>query len=182
MKIAFGFDLHNTILLSNDAWIDALSECSEEKYKTFIQHEVYSKTSRKMIAEQIGADYAEVLELYHSKVKPDTRWVYFLQSLREYYPLYLISASNWEKVYRDLKGWNGQQFFDGILTKESFDKRAKGDWDALLKKYSFDLLIYIGNDMDEDVICHPNVIPLLNGSFLKKLEKMELLKRRGDER
>ena len=50
MKIAFGFDLHNTILLSNDAWIDALSECSEEKYKNFIRHEVYNKTSRKMIA------------------------------------------------------------------------------------------------------------------------------------
>ena len=182
MKIAFGFDLHNTILLSNDAWIEALSECSEEKYKNFIRHEVYNKTSRKMIAEQIGADYIEVLELYHSKVKPDTSWVYFLQSLRESYPLYLISASNRKKVYRDLKGWNGQQFFDEILTTESFNKSSKEDWDAFLKKHSLDLLIYIGNDVDEDVVCHPNVIPLLNGNFLKTLEKMELLTKRGDER
>ena len=181
MKIVFGFDLHNTILRSNDAWISALIRCGDKKYNEYITKSVYNKVSRKKIASEIGADYEEVLENYHNCVKPDGTIVEMIKTLEKNYSLYLISSASKEKVDRDLASWNGGRYFAEVLTKEVFDKSSGKDWSAFLDSRGIDLMIYIGNDIQEDIIHNPKVISLISGAFLEKLNDMGMFKSRGEE-
>lgn len=180
MKIAFGFDLHNTIMRSNAAWIEAMVACSDEFFREYITKNVYNKYSRSKLAAEIGADYDEVLKQYHACVNVDDNMRSLLCSLKKNYPLYLISASYALKVYRDLAVWEGEKLFDEILTKECFDKDSPADWQRFLDEHDIDILFYIGNDIDEDIIESRQVVSLISGSFLDELKGMNLLVKRGE--
>lgn len=180
MKIAFGFDLHNTIVRSNVAWVQSLLLHSKKDVdKSYIESLVYKKVSRKKIAADIGADYDEVLNDYYMFIKPDNKIVTFIQELYNDFPLYLISSSSKEKVMRDLKTWEGEQYFSGVYTKETFCKGRKEDWERFLDSSNIDLMIYLGNDAEEDVIDCKRVLSLIHGDFLRTLSGLGLLSKRG---
>jgi hypothetical protein len=75
---------------------------------------------------------------------------------------------------------NGRSFFDVILTKENFCKDSTEEWEQLLARQRVDLMIYIGNDVEEDVPVLSRVIPMICGDFLKKLDDLGLLIKRGE--
>ena len=180
MRIAFGFDLHNTILESNTAWLNSLMlHGGKNTDKSYIELLIYNKVSRKKIAANIGANYADVLRDYHRFVGVNDKMVTLVRELYSRYPLYLISSSSNEKVMKDLESWNGKQYFAGIYTRENFSKEKNEDWDSLLDNLNIDLMIYIGNDVEEDVIDCKRVISLVNGDFLKKLAELDILSKRG---
>ncbi|MDO4323714.1 MAG: HAD hydrolase-like protein [Lachnospiraceae bacterium] len=181
MKIAIGFDLHNTIMHSNEAWIEAMVACSNECFREYITQKVYDKYSRLKLTTELGADYNEVLKQYHARVNVDDNMKSLLYSLKKNYPLYLISASYALKVYKDLAVWEGEKLFDEILTKECFDKASSSDWQRFLDGRDIDILVYIGNDVDEDIIKSRRVISLISGSFLDELKGMDLLVKRGEK-
>ena len=106
--------------------------------------------------------------------------LHLLKALKVHFPLYLISAASRIRVGNDLQSWNGQSFFDLVLTKEDFRKDSAEDWEQLLARQKVDLMIYIGNDIEEDVPVLPRVVPMLCGNFLKKLDDLGLLIKRGE--
>lgn len=180
MEIAIGFDLHNTLMLSNEAWVEAYVELSSEANRLYIEKKVYDKCSRSKIASSLGLNYDEVVKLYHQKVKLDETMFKLLSVLKGKVPIYLISSASKLKVNNDLQPWNGWDFFDLILTREDFDKQSIKDWEKLISAEGLDLLVYIGNDVEEDIMKYDKIISLINGSFLEKLLKMDLLKQRGE--
>lgn len=181
MKIAIGFDLHNTIVESNSAWLKAfILHNNNNTDKSYIEFLIYNKVSRKKIASEIEADYDEVLSDYHRFVKADAKMVALIRELYGKFPLYLISSSSKEKVMRDLESWNGKQYFLEIYTKETFCKNKEMDWNKLLDELNVDLLIYLGNDFEEDIIECNRVLSLISGEFLKSLSKLGFLLRRGE--
>lgn len=177
---AFGFDLHNTILKSNDAWIAAYVELLGSEHEKTITYDVYRKKSRKKIAETFSIKYEDVYMLYKEKVLPDERMLQVLHELRKKYPVYLISSASAEKVYNDLSKIGGGNLFEKVLTKEVFDKSSKEDWNNFLKKNGIDVFIYIGNDAEEDVIMTEKVISLVSGDFLSRLNSLKLLINRSE--
>ena len=179
-NVVFAFDLHNTLLRSNDAWIEAYVTLSGERFREAVTSAVYRKQSRKKIAEEIGVSYDAVYSNYCRLVTPGKDMLKLLAALKEQFPLYLISAASGTRVENDLAAWNGRDYFDVILTKETFCKEQTQDWQQLLARQKIDLLIYIGNDVEEDIPVLPGVIPLICGDFLKKLDTLGLLIKRGE--
>lgn len=180
MKIAFGFDLHNTIMKSNEAWINAFVRYSGERYKEMITKEVYNKCSRSKMALRLGLDYSQVIEEYHRLVKPDDNMILFLQSLKEKYPVYLLSAASREKVYKDLEAWDGKDYFREVITREAFDKKSVNEWERFLNSRDIDVLIYLGNDIEEDIIKSGRIISFIKGDFLNDLNDLNMLYNRGE--
>lgn len=177
-RIAFGFDLHNTIMDSNDTWIEAYLMQSDEKYRNQITYAVYQKQPRQQIAEKLGIDYDSVYRNYCNLIRPSREMLQFLEVLKSSFPTYLISAASKRRVRDDLEKWKGETFFDLILTQETFCKKDPQDWLNLKKTQEIDLLVYVGNDVEEDVPIVPGIIPLICGSFLEKLNGLNLLIKR----
>lgn len=178
-NIAFGFDLHNTILKSNDAWIAAYVELLGSEYEKTITYDVYRKKSRKKLAETYNIKYEDVYRLYREKVMPDKQMIQGLYELRKKYPVYLISSASEKKVYKDLSKIECENIFEKVLTKEIFNKNSKEDWINFLNVNGIDLLVYIGNDVDEDVIGVEGVLSLVSGDFLSRLNSLNLLMNRA---
>ena len=178
-RIGFGFDLHNTLLFSNDAWIEAYLRQTDESFRDVVTMAVYQKQNRKQIADRIGVDYQFVYAAYCESVRPDPVMIRLVTSLKRQYPIFLISSASGDRVQKDLQKWNGEQFFDHIYTKETFQKDNPRDWQKLVERQGLDLLVYIGNDAEEDASIHPQVISLISGSFLRRMDELNLLVRRG---
>jgi len=174
-KIAFAFDLHNTIVKSNEAWVEAYVELGSDVYREYAVQAVYRKTSRKFIAEKIGVSYDAVYEVYCQKAVPDPDMIALLDSLKGNFPLFLISSASERRVYNDLKSWNGEAYFEQILTKETFCKDDEEQWKALVEREKLDLLVYVGNDAEEDIVYADKVFPLISGKFLGQLQSLGYL-------
>ena len=179
-KIIVGCDLHNTLLLSNDAWINAFLKFEPSIDKDSLTKDIYNKKSRKELANLYRIDYEELLSEYHNLCSINKKLVLFIKQLQEKkFKVLLISSSNKEKVNTDLKKISKYIIFDEIYTKENFKKNNAKNWDELLKKYKADFLVYIGNDYDEDIINNNKVISILSGHFLSELKEIGLLNERG---
>lgn len=179
-KIIIGCDLHNTLLLSNDAWISAFLKFDPTIDKNNLTKAIYNKKSRKELANLYGINYENLLSEYHSLCSINQELVLFIKSLQENdFKVLLISSSNKEKVNNDLKNISKYITFDEVYTKENFKKSNIKDWDKLLEKYKADFMVYIGNDYDEDIINNDKVISILSGRFLYELKKIGVLNERG---
>lgn len=180
-RIIIGCDLHNTLLFSNKAWVSAFLTCSKQKIdKKIIEEKIYQKYSRKKMAAEYHLDYNSVLEKYHEFVTPNTKLIKILKSLQSSgFKVLLISSSTKEKVYKDLLKIDNYIKFDQILTKEYFCKAQSTDWTTIINDNDADLMIYIGNDYDEDVINNERVVSLLAGHFFKELKNNGIINERG---
>lgn len=181
-RILIGCDLHNTLLLSNDAWINAFLTFNTTIDKEQLSKEIYNKKSRRELASIYGINYNELLNVYYEMCFINKKLVLFVKSLQENgFEIVLISSSSNEKVINDLKKISKYILFDEIYTKENFKKNNKSDWDKLLKKHNADFIIYFGNDYDEDIINNDKVVSILSGHFFVELKKNGILKERGQQ-
>jgi hypothetical protein len=181
-RIIIGCDLHNTLLFSNKAWVSAFLTCSKQKInKKIIEEKMYQKCSRKKMAAEYNLDYNSVLEKYHEFVTPNAKLIKVLKSMQNSgFIVFLISSSTKEKVYKDLLKIDNCIKFDQVLTKENFCKAQSTDWTTMIDDNDADLMIYIGNDYDEDVINNERVVSLLVGHFFKELKDSNVISERGD--
>ena len=180
-KIIIGCDLHNTLLLSNKAWIESFLSFNHMINEKEISTAIYRKKSRKELAKKYNIDYDKLINKYHNICMPNKILLDFIHYLNENnYPILLISSSNKEKVERDLLKIREYIKFDNVYTKEKFRKDNSKDWDKIIKKYDADMLIYIGNDYDEDIINNDKVVSLISGHFLKELKNNNILDKRGE--
>ena len=146
-KIIIGCDLHNTLLLSNDAWISAFLKLNPTIDRNILSREIYNKKSRKELANLYKINYDDLLSVYYSLCSINEKLVLFIKSLQENnFKILLISSSNNKKVNNDLKNISKYILFDEIYTRENFKKGNASDWDKLLEKHKADFMIYIGND------------------------------------
>lgn len=179
-KIIIGCDLHNTLLLSNEAWIKAYLHYNCNIDKDQLAKSIYNKESRKEISKKYNIDYEMVKNKYHENCKPNIKLIMFIKMLKELnIPVLLISSSNKEKVDKDLLKLKNYIVFDKVYTKENFKKDNMKDWNRIIKENKADLMIYIGNDYDEDIIKNDKVVSILSGHFFKELKDVGILKERG---
>lgn len=180
-NILIGCDLHNTLLLSNEAWIKAFLSFNRKIDVKKISNDIYSKKSRKELASLYNIDYDELLYKYHEKCLPNIKLLNFVKELQNKgFQIILISSSNKEKVNKDLTKINNYISFNEIYTREIFNKNNINDWNKVIKKYKADFMIYIGNDYDEDIINNKKVISVLSGHFFTELKQTGFLQKRGE--
>ena len=82
-KIIVGCDLHNTLLLSNDAWINAFLKFEPSIDKDSLTKDIYNKKSRKELANLYRIDYEELLSEYHNLCSINKKLVLFIKQLQE---------------------------------------------------------------------------------------------------
>ena len=181
-KLGFAFDLHGTLALSNDAWIEAfVRESGTESIRKDVKEMVFAKQSRKIISEKYGISYDKVLERYHSLVKPDVNMCTLARELANHYPVFLISSAKKEKVERDVFTISMNDVFTSIYNKDNFCKSCKDNWEKLIIENQLELLFYIGNDIEEDVVLSDNICVLLSGTFMNSLNELGILFNRKKE-
>lgn len=181
-KIGFAFDLHGTLVHSNEAWIKAfMLVAGSELIKEQVTRMVYGKVSRKSIATSFGVNYDEVLEHYHNCITPDYNICQLARVLSKYFPTFLVSSANQKKVERDLNSIGMVDLFTSIYHAGNFNKREQSDWSHLIVEHKLDLLYYIGNDIKEDVIGSNKICVLLSGTFMKSLDELGMLYNRDRE-
>ncbi|MBQ2946613.1 MAG: hypothetical protein IJE04_02010 [Bacilli bacterium] len=179
-NIIVGCDLHNTLLLSNEAWIKAFISLNSKLDINEISNFIYSKKSRKEMARLYNIDYNVLLNTYHKNCIPNIKLLNFIKELKvKGFPIVLISSSSEEKVKKDLEKLKEYISFDKIYTKETFSKSVSKDWDMVIKEYRAKFMVYIGNDYDEDIIHNDKVISILSGHFFTELKKNGFLEERG---
>lgn len=179
-QIGFAFDLHGTLVLSNEAWLEAyVSGAGEGISREEIEERIYRKTSRKQIAEKCGVPYEDILERYHRLVQPDEEMCRLARELSAHYPVFLVSSANPEKVARDLGKIAMDDVFTAVYHQGNFCKEDRQCWEKLTADHHLDLLFYIGNDFEEDVSLSDKVCVLLSGRFMSNLNRLGLLFRRG---
>jgi len=172
-------DLHNTLLFSNKAWIDAFSSFINIPLND-IAKKVYQKQSRKQMAIQYNIDYHQVLEKYHTLVEPNTPLLKLLNVLNSLgIKIIVVSSASAEKVEKDYK--KIEQFcpIEAYYNRDSFDKKNYDSWNNLRLQHNVEHILYIGNDYEEDIINHPFVSSLIVGHFLKELIDNNILKNRS---
>lgn len=149
-RLLIACDLHNTLLLSQQAWVDAFVELSGED-KSKIARLLFSKKSRHLIAKDLGLRFEDVYLLYFNKVEPNYKVVRAIEELQEKHDVVLISSASRNRVMNDITKLDNIRF-SGIYTKENFCKSEQRDWIALCKQFNSDFIIYFGNDTIEDNI------------------------------
>ncbi len=178
-RIGFAFDLHGTLVLSNEAWVDAfVSEIGDETYRSEIKRMVYLKASRRDIARKYSVAYESVLEKYFMMVEPDCKMVALVKELARVFPVYLVSSASPEKVKHDVESISLDRVFSKIYDGENFCKGSIGDWEKLIQENDLDMLVYIGNDIDEDLVMVDKLCVLLSGNFMAQLNNLGFLYKR----
>lgn len=180
-KIGFAFDLHGTLALSNDAWVEAfILVAKKEDIRECVTNMVYQKVSRKKIAEKYNICFEDVLDKYHEMVEPDIGMCILARQLAVHYPVFLVSSANHKKVSKDVAKLKMQDVFTNIYDSDNFHKSEEKDWENLILSSGIDMIYYIGNDVTEDYCGSKKVTLLLSGGFLNKLNDLGILYRRGE--
>lgn len=180
-NIIIGCDLHNTLLLSNEAWINAIMSFNSKLDKKEVTKRIYDKESRKKLALEYNIDYNQLLDKYHSICLPNFPLISFINELKHQgFKIFIISSASKEKVHKDLLNLNKMIQFTEVYTKENFNKRKSEDWDAIIDCNDTKMMVYIGNDYDEDIIDNKRVLSILAGHFFKELKQVGILTKRGE--
>lgn len=148
-RLLIACDLHNTILLSSQAWEKAfidLSSGNEER----ISNALAGKVSRHQLAESLGVNYEDVYQRYCELVDINAKVVSVISILQIYFPVVLISSASLARVERDIRLLNNSIRFERIYTKETFQKACPSDWEKLRNEFGAKMILFFGNDPAED--------------------------------
>ncbi len=162
------FDLHNTLINSNAAWVKTYMELCANANKAKIVQMIYNKESRKKISSDLGLNHSEVLEKYLSisKEKTEIYDIFILYNDLGMNPL-IISSANRDIVFSDVKSSIGTWVDKKrIYYREIFNKKEIKDWIFLLAKHHAKRIIYYGNDITEDFVDDERIISVLRTRFL----------------
>lgn len=178
-KILLTSDLHNTLVNSNEAFLEAyLLLINNDNEKPKIEQMIYQKESRKKITRMYNLNYDEVIENYHKLLKVDKKVIDFLNIIKEQFLSFIvISSGNDEKVKRDMDLVNKYIKVDKYYSKSTFDKKNDSHWQKLKEEYNVDNIIYFGNDIEEDNIKLDYVSVIYTSAYINNQKSLNILRR-----
>lgn len=160
-NIIIAVDLHNTLVLSEDAWILAFQKLSSYD-KEYIVKELKRKRSRKNLAKECNVSYEDIYDEYRKVLKPNNKVINVIKKISELgIPIVVVSSASYRRVINDLNDICKDLKIDKVCSKENFSKKSKNDWDLLMKEYECEQILFLGNDAIEDVIDHEKVVSVL---------------------
>lgn len=154
-KIVIFYDLHDTLIKSEVAWLRSFKKYSKKNYSE-IKKNYNAGISRKLICKIYDLDYDIVKEDYRKNLRVNFS-VAFLLKLFSQYPQYIISNGSASRVQADLEFCNLDNFFEKIYTKEHGVKPDQKYIEKIIKTNKIDYAIMIGNKSDEDIFFNSKV-------------------------
>lgn len=176
MKIGIVCDCHNTLVYSNDAWIQAFVDFIGEEKRKEIEYCLYSKSKRRNLAFKYNLDFSCIEDKVTRYSQKNDSLIEMLNEFKNLgFPLFVVSNAPYYRVKNDLEMVNVAQIFDEIFSEEDGGKKNSQLFDHILNKYKLDFLIFIGNEEFDDYIEHPKVLSLVLASYL--LKRFDVLKK-----
>lgn len=163
-------DCHNTLVNSNEAWINAFTDYAGEDKRNNITLDLYKRRMKRCnIAYKYGVDLDCVTERankYTAVNQPLKKLLCTMKAMGM--PLFVVSNAPYAKVMNDLKNVKISNLFDKIYAKENGGKKNSAIFDEIIEEYELDMLLFIGNEEFDDNIVHPKVVSTALTSFLLK--------------
>ncbi|MRG27783.1 HAD family hydrolase [Laceyella tengchongensis] len=162
-RIAFAFDLHDTVVYSSEAWLAAYMEQITAEHRAVEKKECVSlllrgKISRSLVSSIFGLDHDVVEEAYRCNLNMNTKMLTLIQTLKDAgFKTILISNAKSKRVMDDIKSLGIEKLFSVIYTKENGRKPYFDYIDSIIRENELDLLVMIGNGQ-EDIFHHPKVL------------------------
>lgn len=157
--IAISYDLHNTLIKSNKAWLKAFKSLSKEHYSNIKQE--YSFMSRKAICKKYDINFEQLEYEYRKYIKLNKRVCKLYYKYLHKFPTLIISNAPASRVYRDIQKCNLKYDCVKIYTKEDGEKPDSEYINKILLQNKIEFAIMIGDNKNEDVFDLNNVKTIL---------------------
>ncbi len=174
-KIPFvvAVDMHGTLINSNVAFLEAFMKLNPRTNRKQLEKRIYLKESRHKIANEYGLNYQKVISEYGKCSRINRKLVILLRHMIDFnIPVVVITSASRKRYAIDkryiLNYIKPAKFIQGV--KKS--KRTKSFWSRLKKMFGTNLILYIGNDPEEDTIPFAGVISFLNAEFVERRLKI----------
>ena len=155
-KILVCFDLHDTLLSSQKAWIIAFKEITKNDNKKFeaIKKEYLDGGWKREICKKYGYDYNDLKNIYLGIVEPMEEVKKFCLEMKKRHKVFIITNATYKRALEDI----------GILKIDfekvySRDNGIKPDTEYIkniLKENDMEKMIMVGNEYERDVFDLPN--------------------------
>lgn len=161
MKIAIGFDLHDTIVYSTQAWEYAFGYFAGDRYTDYISNYLKRKKSRKELSDILNVDYKSVEAYYHVILRKSAEMEKLMMILSDIVEVYIVTNASFSRAYRDLLYTGLLKYISKIYSREKGRKPDCKYIDEILFENQLDYFFFIGNDPKEDVFMSNRTISLL---------------------
>jgi FMN phosphatase YigB (HAD superfamily) len=169
VSIGYFFDCHNTLINSNDAWIQAFCEFIGKEHEDKITKELYGKFRRREIAIAYGVKFELIEEAANKYMMKNKVLIDLLNNLkRQGSLLFVVSNAPKRRVISDLENIGIIDLFDNIFTSEDGGKQNDNIFSKVLEKYNLEYGLFMGNEEYEDHITHPNIVSFALTEFVRK--------------
>ena len=118
-------DFHGTIVDSNQAWVDAFFYLSNCDHEVVIQ-KVYRKTDRRLMCQELGIDFADVVNKYRDFLKVRQEALDVIRLLSGDGKIIIVSHSSRKRLLADIDKVSSFLEFD-IVDLFSKEDGRKGD-------------------------------------------------------
>lgn len=157
MKLLVCFDLHDTLVSSTKAWLDAYKQTNPNEYK-LIKKDYKSGMSRKKICKKYDINYEYLEEIYRKKLHRKKLVMRYYNLIRNKYNTCIITNASSMRARKDLEHCNIK--YNKLYTSDDGLKPNSKYISRIMKENESDFLILIGNQ-DEDILLLPKTISYL---------------------
>ncbi len=167
MDIGIICDCHNTLVLSNEAWIKSFTDFLGMDHYEEISRCLYGKIKRRELAHKYNLNFGDVEKKAESYVKENTKVIKLLNTLKlKGIDLFVVSNAPRRRVITDLRNTGIINMFKKIYSEEDGGKKNLQLFDKILSDHNLEFALFLGNEEFDDNIEHPNVLSVALTSFL----------------
>lgn len=168
-RIGIACDCHNTLINSNNAWINAFVDFVGEEKRNDITFSLYGKQKRRELARKYKVNFSLIEERADVYEKKNEKIINMLNAARNMgIPLFVVSNAPSRRVLKDMKITGIIDMFSRVYTGNDGGKSNLAIYNQILNEYHLDYLIFLGNEEFDDHIHHDKVISFALTSFLRE--------------
>lgn len=157
--ISICYDLHNTLIKSNHAWLKAFKKLCKDKYPAIKQE--YKFMSRKSICRKYDINFESIENEYRKYIRLNKKVCKTYYKYLDKYPTMIISNAPSSRVYKDILKCKLKHNSVKIYTKEDGEKPNSEYINKILLQNKIEFAIMIGDNKNEDVFDLKNVRTIL---------------------
>ncbi|MBQ7307509.1 MAG: HAD-IA family hydrolase [Clostridia bacterium] len=155
-EIVVCFDLHDTLLFSQNAWLEAfkiITKGDDEKYQT-IKKEYLEGGWKREICKKFGYQYDEVKDIYLTIVEPMEEVKKFCEEMQKKHRVFIITNATYKRAIEDIKVLKME--FEKVYSRDDGKKPDPEYIKKILEQNDIHNMIMVGNETVRDIFNLPN--------------------------
>ena len=158
--MVYGFDLHNTIVNSDNAWKKAFQKMLPDKQCYKALDMLDNGVSRHKICEKYNISYDSLEEEYRNNLECNYYIIEWIRMIKRESKVILISNARKERIMKDLEKFKITLLFDQIYSGDDGKKNNCQYLEKIMNDNNIERMIYIGNDEVEDKLNNNRILSM----------------------